>query len=811
MHTTNIDDKLKIKKLKFKNIIQNFKFLIIILNFTFCIFNLSCAKANDSGQAEYYNQQSQELYQRSIAEYKSLIKASNDSAQLNFKLGQIYYKHGDFESAVEVLKKIDSAQAKRLLALAQYRLGNFTDALQIFNKLDLADAEYQYYHALTCEKLNLFDQALANYKKIKDKKFSQLALERINIIEKSSHALLIKDIDPEIAKIIENAPAQEKYPQAGALILYCDEKIEVTPENTQVSYLHYVVKILNERGKENFAETAISYDSTYEKVELEFARTIKPDGTITDVGTRHIRDVSKYMNFPLYSNARAFIISFPEVANGVVIEYKLKVYNSELVNKKDIFMNYPIQSSEPIITANFVVSIPKTRNIYFKNINEKYNDFAAVLKPKIEDYQASKIFKWSFKDIPQIIPESNMPPEVDINPTILISSFADWKEIYNWWQELAKDKISADKSIKDKITELTKNLSSDEEKLRAVYNFCAKGIRYVAVEYGQAGYEPHTAADIFKNKYGDCKDQAILLVTMLRELGFKAYPVLIGTKDYYNLYPDFPCGLFNHCIAVVEFKGDFIFMDPTAETCSFRDLPAGDQARKVLVFKLDKYEIKDIPLFPAEANRIVQDLAIKVNNSETITARKDNYSFGNYDQAQRHWLLYTPPELIRQMLTEKIQSVSIGSELESYDIQNLDDLNKPVILSYKFNGPEYFTQAGLLRILPQLAAVDLSLVAKAQRRFPIDFNILDSKESIFEIEIPKAFKVKYIPESFIEDNPWLVFSTEYKYIGNKIFFRQKTNLKKIIVWQDEYREFKAMFEKLAQKNKQRIVLERLAE
>ena len=782
---------------------------VFIWSLLFSFYIIGCAKEGNLGQAESYNQQSLEFYQRSISEYKNLIKVSKDPAQLNFKLGQLYYSHGDFEAAVDILRKAENLQAKKLLAFAQYRLGNFTDALQIFNKLDLPDAEYLYYHGLTCEKLNLFDQALANYKKIKDKFFSSQALERINIIEKSSHAVLIKDSDPVIARIIESAPSTDKYPQAGALILYCDEKIEVTPENTQVSYLHYVVKILNERGKENFAETAIGYDSTYEKVELEFARTITPEGVITDVGTRHIRDVSKYMNFPLYSNARAFIISFPEIADGAVIEYKLKIYNSELVNKKDIFMSYPVQSSEPIITANFNISLPESRQLHTKILNEQYNDFGANLEPKIEKNSGRVIYNWSFKDIPQIIPENNMAPEVEINPTVIISTFNNWDDFYRWWWNLAQDKIKPDKAIEDKVNELTKKLKSEEDKLKAIYNFCAQDIRYVAVEYGQAGYEPHQAADIFKNKYGDCKDQAILLVTMLRLAGLEAYPVLIGTKEHYNLKEDFPAGLFNHCIAAVKFKDKLIFMDPTAQTCSFGDLPSGDQARKVLLFKNDKYEIQDTPLYPAWHNRIEQKLYIKVNNDETILAKKDNFSFGTYDQAQRYWLLYTPPELIQAALNEKIQDVSIGAKLVNYDIQNLNDLNKPVVLSYSFLGPEYFTQAGFLRIMPQLCAVDVSLVARAKRKYPIDFSILDSKAILLEFIIPDGFGVKYLPGDVAQDSPWLKFNVEYKVIDRKIYFKQETQLKKNSVAQSEYSEFKKLFEALAKKVKQRIILEKI--
>ncbi len=612
-----------------------------------------------------------------------------------------------------------------------------------------------------------------------------------------------------MAKILSAAPAQELYPQAGALVLSCDEEIEVTPQGTQVSYSHYIIKILNARGKEDFSETHIDYDSTYEKVELEYARTIKPDGEIAEVGSRHIRDVSKYLNFPLYSNARVYIISFPEIIEGATIEYKVKIYRNQLVNKKDFILSYPLQATEPIITAHFSLSLPKQTPAQIKILNEKYNNFQAKLAPDIEEKNGSLIYHWQFKNIPQIILESNMPPQVQINPAVLISTFTSWQDIYNWWWELAKDRMKPDTAIKNEVIRLTKGLSSEEARARAIYNFCAQKIRYVAVEYGQAGYQPHYAADIFRNKYGDCKDQAILLVTMLKEAGCVAWPVLIATKEDYNLNTDFPALFFNHCIAALSLKDKIIFLDPTAQTCAFADLPPDDQGRKVLIFKEDKYQIQDTPLYSDDHNLVRQELKIKVNKDETIVAQKLNFTFGFYDQAQRYWLLYTQPELIQEALKETIQAVSIGAKLDKYTIENLENLNKPVVLSYSFQGPEYFTAAGNLRILPALINLDSSLVAKEKRKYPIDFGTLDTKEIYLEIEIPENFVIKYMPESLVEENPWLKFIIEYNYKGNKIYFRQRAQIKKNIVPEEEYSDFRNFFASLAKKTKQRIVLERI--
>jgi hypothetical protein len=747
-------------------------------------------------------------YQEAVRLHQKSIREGRDADNLHFQLGMLYFGRADYRSAIEEFNKSANSQARKMAAISYYDLGDHVEALKLFGEENNPDDQTLYYYGLTCEKLNLFDKALENYRKIKSPAFSSQAMLREVIIEKQGGFAQIQDLDPESARTISQAPAPENYPQAGALVLLCDEKVEITPDNKEISSMHYIVKILNERGKESFSETHIDYDSTYEKVELEFARTIKPDGKVTEVGSRHIRDVSKYMNFPLYSNARVFIISFPEIAEGASIEYKVKIYRNQLINKKDFVMAYSIQSSEPLIAANFTLEAPKDRLLSIKTSNDSYNYFGAQLKPGIEKLADKTVYRWNFKEVPQVIPENGMPPSVEINPTIFISTFQKWEDIYNWWWALARDKIRADSAIEAKIKELTAGAKSEEEKLRAIYNFCAKDIRYVAVEYGQAGYEPHQAADIFKNKYGDCKDQAILLVAMLNKAGFQASPVLIGTREAVNLDEDFPSMLFNHAIAAVKFRGRLIFMDPTAETCSFDDLPPGDQERKVLVCSSEGYKIENTPLYPADHNRVKQAADIKINEDESIVAEKSVLSFGVYDQSQRYWLLYTMPELVKEQIAARAQEISIGAKLGSYKINNLNDLNKTLELSYRFTGPEYLINGGSLRIMPQVGSLDTSLVAKDSRRYPIDFGFLDTKTLELNLRLPENFMIKYMPEDINRDSPWMRFEASYRTDGKRLVFKQNIELKKTEVAQKDYPAFKAFYENLAKSLKQRAVFER---
>lgn len=426
----------------------------------------------------------------------------------------------------------------------------------------------------------------------------------------------------------------------------------------------------------------------------------------------------------------------------------------------------------------------------------------------IKEADNKKVYTWQIEDIPEILPEPAMSPVSRINPIIMMSSFNKWDDVYGWWYELYKDKIKIDEDIQEKIDELVKNKQSEAEKLRAIYHFCAQDIRYVAVEYGQAGYEPHDAKDIFKNKYGDCKDQAILLIAMLRTIGIKAYPVLIGTYNHIDLNEDFPSLVFNHCIAVVNFKGEWIFLDPTGQTVSFGDLPSMDQDRLVFLILDDGYKIISTPTFPAQNQSSNIKMQIKINEDGSISAKRKVDTHGVFAQSQRYWLQFTKPKLIKETLEGTANSIAPGAKLIDYKIENEEDLDKDIILEYEFKSPEYLTKADKTRLLPQFGGIGIGSVVKENRDYPIEYPTLLETTTAIEVALPQNLTLKYLPQDLRIDSKWFEFENIYKKMDETITFYQLYRLKKKFIAQEDYKEYKDLVEDIARKINQRIVLEK---
>jgi len=267
---------------------------------------------------------------------------------------------------------------------------------------------------------------------------------------------------------------------------------------------------------------------------------------------------------------------------------------------------------------------------------------------------------------------------------------------------------------------------------------------------------------------------------------------------------------FNHAIVEAEVDGKTVFLDPTAETASFGDLPTSDQDRKVLVFYERGGRIEKIPLFPSEHNKISKTMEIRIDKDETISATREVKTSGMYDQSQRAWLKYTKPVLVQEELKEKINTITPGGELLNYRISNVEDLNQPVEIRMEFKGPKFLTRAGKNRLLPKFGSLSASLVSKERRNFPVDFQALCVNETRIRVELPSHLTVKFMPPPIVKDTPWFTYIYEHTFSKGLISFEERLIDKKSSVSVEEYPEFKEVCEELTRQTDEQVILEELS-
>ncbi len=743
-------------------------------------------------------------YDRLFSHYRQSLEKDPADNELRLRFARFCYEFRDYQSVIEILGDSQGHAARLLQSKALARLHQYTRALEMFGSFsqDIDDQEALFLFAGVLEEKNLYGRALKIYEKVGPPYALQACArsEAIRSTIEQSVPRYIREWVDEAGEFID------RIKEEAAVIIRVDEQIEVNDNNTSVSTLHVVEKVLQERGKQ-IAEVELGYDSTYERVELEFARTITADGTIVYAGKENIRDVSKYLNFPLYSNAKAFIVSMPSVDVGAVIEYKVKVYSSKLINDDDVSIVYRLREQFPVYKAGFRLTLPagKKTGVTFFNC-----DYAGDtdLKPRLEKQGPVQELSWQFQEIMPIIPEYNMPPLAEVNPAVLISSFTGWDEVYRWWSGLYKDKLTVSREMQDLVDTVCAQTDDAETRAKKIYEYVSRNIRYVGVEYGESGHEPHKAGDVFVNRYGDCKDQAILLTALLKAAGLTAAPVLIPTRDTYPAKEDFPSVNFNHAIAVVQLGKNRMFMDPTSETSAFEDLPLSDQGRTVLIFWDDRYELAQTP--ESMNSRIGYSMDIAIDSREDALVKRSVVCRGEYATYQRKYLKFTHPTKIRQNIENKMTDISPFARLIEYRVENLDEPDAQPELIYEFTAEKFLNPSKNLRVISPLTQIEFppSLIAAEQRIFPVDFGGLSTKRAMVSIKLPDNLSVKYLPAGKSINTEWFSLEVRYDQQQQTIDFVQEFIVKKRMVSPADYSLFREKMKDVFYLLQEAIILEK---
>ena len=111
-----------------------------------------------------------------------------------------------------------------------------------------------------------------------------------------------------------------------------------------------------------------------------------------------------------------------------------------------------------------------------------------------------------------------------------MTTFRSWQEVGTWYANLERERRIPDSAVKAEANALVKGKSDDMAKVKALYDYVSRNIRYVSLSFGLGRIQPHLASEVLSNGYGDCKDKNTLLAALLDAEGFKSTSVLIGSN-----------------------------------------------------------------------------------------------------------------------------------------------------------------------------------------------------------------------------------------------------------------------------------------
>ncbi len=382
----------------------------------------------------------------------------------------------------------------------------------------------------------------------------------------------------------------QAYPNADAVSLLRKVSYTLGSNPAISSETEEYIQVLTVEGK-RFGDFDVSYTPPYEDVTFLDCEVMQPDGRVSRLDPEAIRE-SGAESLGDYQFSRRKFFSLPGVGPGAVLHVR---YRSQWKSfpLPHISLEIPIAGESPAVEVRCEVSVAKESAFHFA-----FENFVAP-DPEVRQTTYGATYQWKFADLPGAEAEVLVAPRRQ--PRLLISTFPNWRTFAEWYGRLTRLTAEADEGLTAKARELVKQVSTDREKVAALYDYVTR-MRYVAVPMGVNSFRPHAATNVFRNQYGDCKDKANLLNTMLGALGIEAHLVLV--PRFSQAREQIPGLSFNHAISKVVLPGETLWVDTTDDVCRFGMLPPGDPGRRVLVIDGRATNLVQLPLAAPADHRL---------------------------------------------------------------------------------------------------------------------------------------------------------------------------------------------------------------
>jgi cellulose synthase operon protein C len=565
---------------------------------------------------------------------------------------------------------------------------------------------------------------------------------------------------------------------------FVDLQVTTVFANGLASRFHQVVfQPLTDAAAADAREYGFSFEADTETVQLRGARIHRKNGQV-DQAIESGEGPTDNPAMAMYSSARAFYVRFPRLDAGDVVELQYRV---EDIAHRNAFADYfgevvYTQSTEPISRAEYVLITPKSRTFYFNKPPQK-----------TEEKGDTKVFSYVFENVPPLEPEPMMPPLAESLAHVHVSTYKDWNAMGQWYWGLVKDQFTADDEVRRRAQEITKDAKTEADKVRAVYDFVVQKTRYVALEFGIHGFKPYRCAQIFARGFGDCKDKATLIVTMLKELGINATIVILRTglrgdfgTDVASLAP------FDHAIAYVPSMD--LYLDGTAEFTGSTELPVMDRGSLGIQINEGKPKLVHLPV-PDEKQTLGSkriESTIAADGSAQIDWKMDVAGANASSWRQRYHAKATQKQRVQEDLSNELPGVEI-SDVKTND---LDDVEQKVSLKAKGKAPALARKDGDSWTVPVGAREHLvrAYAALSTRRRDLRIQALSTQENESVVKLPAGAKITSAPRAAEGKSPYGFYKVEAETTGSTVRVKTTVALTKPRIAASEYPAFRAFCE-----------------
>jgi hypothetical protein len=621
-----------------------------------------------------------------------------------------------------------------------------------------------------------------------------------------------------------NVPIPAHDEKVDAVLLYSETNVNVVSADKIKTVVREAYKILRPQGRERGAVWV--FFNSNRKVTSLHGWCIPAQGKDYEVKEKDATERAHLMveGGELIDDVRAKIIHIPAPDPGNIIGYEYEIEETPLV-LQDL---WSFQGEVPVRESHFSLQLPPGWEYKASWLN--YPE----IKPTAG---TNNPWEWVVSDVKAVRKEPNMPPREGLEGQMIVAffppggpalnGFSNWRQMGDWYRNLTTGRTDPSPEIKQKATALTGSLSSQLDKMKALAQFVQHDVRYVAIELGIGGFQPHSATDTFKHHYGDCKDKATLMRSMLHEIGVDSYYVVINTERG-SVTSETPAyNGFNHMITAVKIPedlkdpamlatmqhpkvGKILFFDPTDELTPFGEISGPLQANYGLLVSPDGGELVELPKQPSSTNGVGRVAKLTLDASGRLQGDVQETRLGDQAWSQRWMLRNVTRDAERIKPLESLLAGSLSNfQITKATVVNLQQADKPFGFNYTFVSDNYAQSAGnLLLVRPRVLGSKARgiLETKEPRQFPIEFEGPIRDTDRFEITLPPGYEVDELPPPVDVDYSFASYHSKTEAKGNVIGYTRVFEVKELSVPVNRADELKKFYRIIASDERSTAVL-----
>ncbi|RYY36831.1 MAG: DUF3857 domain-containing protein [Sphingobacteriaceae bacterium] len=325
-------------------------------------------------------------------------------------------------------------------------------------------------------------------------------------------------------------------------------------------YNHIIREIVSEAGIQNGSQISVEFEPSFERVdfhEIIVWRNNKPLNRLKPSAFKVLANENELSSFIYKGNYSALYV-LDDIRKGDRIEFSYTVTGANPIFNNKFSRFIYLQGYQTVAHMFTSLICADSRPVQFKYFNTN-------TKPQHSSANGLKTYIWENYMVPAQIDEDAQPVWFNNFAYVQATDYKSWNEVAEWALKINPLSTKFNGELQQQVAKLKTEAGNNKETyFRNAVLTVQDEVRYMGIETGEYSHRANNPSKVFAQRYGDCKDKSMLLVSLLKAGGIDASMVLINTvqKDrVQNFLPGH--NMFNHAVVVANVNGSTVWVDPT--------------------------------------------------------------------------------------------------------------------------------------------------------------------------------------------------------------------------------------------------------